>query len=405
MGKTVSSHKKALYAFSLFIFVTLLVHITLLILNRGSQLDLYFRQLDDFMADFLNPVRFSVRRNPYFDEKLDPMHHNQAALFYMFCWAVGRMAEVKDDVDVGWLGTMWENRLLLLLSFFYLMASVLVLIHSLLCLSLKFKASRMIIFPLMVSTVMLYAIERANHIIIAVACITYFIAFYDSPDRKKRLFACLCLALAAVFKIYPVLFGFLYFEKRQYREIVLSAVTAMVLFFLPFFFFRHGIHNFPRLLQNWSRFAATAPKGSFITIMKLMGVAAIFLSLFQKRLFDRLVCIVFPVLILSTNAGGYTTLYFFPLVVLLFNDTQDTAGNTKNTSGGQDLSISVFHRVFFSVYFALLLMPLQVAKLFLQNGSNSNLFLYGKTRAYVFIIVFCAVLATTVMEQWKSWRK
>ena len=129
-----------------------------------------------------------------------------------------------------------------------------------------------------------------------------------------------------------------------------------------------------------------------------MGVAALFLSLFQKRLFDRLVCIVFSVLILSTNAGGYTTLYFFPLVVLLFNSTQ-------NTSGGQDLAISVFHRVFFSVYFALLLMPLQVAKLFLQNGSNSNLFLYGKTRAYVFIIVFCAVLATTVMERWKSWRK
>ncbi len=35
MEKTVSSHKKALYAFSLFILVTLLVHIALLILDRG----------------------------------------------------------------------------------------------------------------------------------------------------------------------------------------------------------------------------------------------------------------------------------------------------------------------------------------------------------------------------------
>ena len=389
---------KPVYAFSLFIFVTLMVHVALLVLGNEDQMDIYFIRMDDFLADFLNHVRYSVRRDPYFDETLHPMHHNQAALFYILCWAAGRIAENKADVGVAWIGTMWGNRFLLLLTFYFLMASVLLLIHSLLLLTRKYGVSRLAIFPMMVSTMMLFAIERANNIIISCACVVYFITLYDSSDRKERLLGCLCLALAAVQKIYPVFFGFLYFEKKQYREIAISALMALVLFFAPFFFFRHGIQNFPRLVQNWTSFSTIAEKGPFVLVMKGIGLAFLLLSLVQRSLFSRLICIVFALLIITTNPGFYTTLYFFPLVALLL-------GDESNALGWSCTPIRVSCRLFLYCYFALLLMPLQVGGLFLGDGSNANEILYEQTKNFVFIIVFCFVLSGTVVDWIKGSKK
>jgi hypothetical protein len=64
------------------------------------------------------------------------------------------------------------------------------------------------------------------------------------------MFAAVSLALAVTLKVYPVLFGFLYFEKKQYREILISATCTIVLVLLPFLFLKRCFANILKLLEN-----------------------------------------------------------------------------------------------------------------------------------------------------------
>lgn len=367
---------KMMNIFIVIFIITLLFHIFLLIFQKGRQFDLYFLNMNDFFADFLNAVRFSAGRDPYFDETIHPMHHNQGGLWYIFCWCVKRMAGIEPGAS---LPDLWNNHAVMLITFYYLGVLYLLIGHSLICLCRKFNTSRLILIPLMMSYPMLHSIERANHVMFTAACIIYFISFYDSDNQRLKLFSCLCLALAASQKIYPVLFGFLFFEKKQYKEILVSALMTVVLFFVPFLFFKHGLQNFPRLLWNVKQFSSIEAHSSFMLFVRVVCLFSLILSLFQKSLFNRLICIIFPLLLLSTNAGFYTTLYLYPLVVLLFN---------KNNSKEDRCSIRPFETYFFFVYFICLLMPLQICKYLFNTEGNDNLIIYYQTLKYIFLGVF-----------------
>ena len=354
-------------------------------MHKGYQLDLYFNDLNDFFADFLNHVRYCVDRDPYFDETIHPMHHNQGGLFYIFCWSVKKIADVKQGAS---LNDLWNNHTLILLTFWYLLIQIFFMYHSLLCFCKKCNTSKIILIPLMMSNPMLFSIERANPVIFTAACTIYFITFYDDSDKKKRLIACICLAIAASQKIYPVIFGFLYFEKKQYKEIVISAFFAFVLFFLPFFFFKHGLYNFPRLIDNVRQFSKLENRSFPFLIIKFLCLLSIALSLFQKKLFNRFLCLIFPFLILSTNAGFYTTLYFYPLIVLLFNQ--------QNT---ERYSINTFDILFFFGYFAYLLMPLQISCYIFGTFKNKNSIIYYSSLRYIFVVIFFYKFVYTIEKQ------
>ena len=380
--------EKAVYYFTTFFLITMLAHILLLILGKGNQLDLYFLNMNDFFADFLNSVRYSSGRDPWFDETIHPMHHTQNGLWYMFCWIAKRIAGIKQGES---LNDLWNNHTIILISFYYLTVQFLLIGHSMICLCKKFKSSRLLLLPLMMSYPMLYSIERANHVMFTAACIAYFISFYDSENKKFRYFACFCFALAASQKIYPVVFGFLYFEKKQWKEILISGIMSFLLFFVPFFFFKHGIQNLPRLLYNAKEFSKNENRNTLISVVRILCVISLFFSVFQKRLFDRLVLIVFPLLLLSTRAGFYTTLYFYPLVILLFNQNEDSY-----------YSITLFNRYFFFVYFSCLLMPLQIMQFFFPHFRNENLIVYHWSLKFIFIVLFLFETISALKESFFS---
>ena len=149
------------------------------------------------------------------------------------------------------------------------------------------------------------------------------------------------------------------------------------MFFLPFFFFKHGLYNFPRLIDNVRQFSKLENRSFPFLIIKFLCLLSIALSLFQKKLFNRFLCLIFPFLILSTNAGFYTTLYFYPLIVLLFNQ--------QNT---ERYSINTFDILFFFGYFAYLLMPLQISCYIFGTFKNKNSIIYYSSLRYIFIVIF-----------------
>lgn len=378
-------YEKGVLFFSAFLFFTLAIHIFLLVLRCGNQLDLYWRG-EDLWADFLNPVRYAANRDPYFDETNEPKWHNQTGVFYILSWAVARIAKSVGVVTVASLSELYQHPILMVLTSFYLMFCVFAIGHSLWCLTKKTGVNQIIVPALVLSAPVLFTIERGNDILFSSACIIYFIAFYDSTNKKKRLFACLCLAMAASLKIYPVLFGMLYFEKKQFKEIFVSAAMTIFLFFSPFLFFKHGFDNFGRLLWIESYWASEAYNFALWDIVeKIICVFFLILSLFQKKLFYRLVCVTYPFLMLSAFQAYYLLLYYLPLAVLLFSESRH--------------SINLFFKIYFLFHFTFLFTPLQILKYIIpQQNRNINMDFYFITKKYFFVIIFIVMLVETLIR-------
>lgn len=358
------------YVFIISIIITFILHFMLLILGHERQLNVYFLRLNDFFADFLNPVRYSAQRDPFFDETIHPMHHNNSALSFIFPYFASKIAALEAPVKGVSLQALWQNKTLILITFFYLFFSSMLTIHSLCCLAKKFNVNKLIILPLFLSAPFLFTIERANHILITAAFVFYFLAFYDSEEKILVWFACICLGLAAALKIFPAAFGMLFFHKKQYKEIFLSALFAMLFFFLPFLFFKHGMNNFQRLIYNVSLFTSIESKTLIKTIMRISCIVFLLTSTLQSKLFYKYVAIIFSVIFISTNAGSYTSLYLFALTVFIFN--------TKNEA---DFFIPAIPKFILLIYFVLLYMPLQII-------NNQRGYMFGTVIRYVFFTIF-----------------
>lgn len=89
----------------------------------------------------------------------------------------------------------------------------------------------------LMSSPFIFNMERGNPIYLAVAGVLVFLAWYDAEARWKREVAAVTLAVAGVLKIVPAVFGLLYFERRQWRDMAVCASAAAVLFLVPFIWY------------------------------------------------------------------------------------------------------------------------------------------------------------------------
>lgn len=83
----------------------------------------------------------------------------------------------------------------------------------------------------------LFCIDRGNSEIYVALLVGVFLFFYNSPNRGGRWMAVVALALAISLKIVPVVFCFLYFKDRRWRELggvfwvaLLASLGALFMF-------------------------------------------------------------------------------------------------------------------------------------------------------------------------------
>ena len=81
---------------------------------------------------------------------------------------------------------------------------------------------------------MLYAIARGNVVTIALLLSGVFVFGHQSDRRLTRELSYLCLALAGAIKIYPLVFGALLLERRDWQGVAKTALYTAVLMLLPF---------------------------------------------------------------------------------------------------------------------------------------------------------------------------
>lgn len=196
-----------------------------LIMTRGeSSSNVLFQMSNDTYMDFFNSIADVQVENPYRDRGVI-----YPALSYVFytaakhCIPAETMARGEHEIAES------QNGKVLLL--FFTLVGTLILLCGLRYLGKNF------ILPvlLLVSAPFLYLAERGNMILITVACVAIFLAFYRDERWFLREIAYVCLAVAAATKIYPVLFGLLLLREKDWKGAVHCVLWGGFLFFVPFF--------------------------------------------------------------------------------------------------------------------------------------------------------------------------
>ncbi len=395
-----NNHLSPLQKFTAVFLVLLACHWVLLVLfPDGMQRTIFFREGQDFMADFFNVLRYIADRNPYFTE---PTHEKiYLPLAYMILFPFTRF----DNYSAMSLHDCWGSIPALISMVFFTLVSCFMFYFSLKALCEKYNVSKLILVPLLLSGFFIRAVERGNLIIISASCTMVFLAFYDDGNKFLRQLAVVMLALTAVLKVWPAMFGLLYIRKKMYREFFSAVLISILLGLLPFLFFEHGFENIPRILKNLA--ANSIAYGSvtrsieplfsmnhyiyhFLKVLginttvsyyiaagggmlvKILAVCALILSVFMKSEYMALTLSALGIIFLPANTGSYCGLYLFPAIITSFN----------GLGGGHKL-----HKLFYLLY----LSPLQLGIMYKGQQLGTWLFIGSISALFMLMNLYSAI--------------
>ena len=308
----------------------------------GAQRNIYFAGLNDFFADFFNVLRYISEKDPYFNTINGYGEKPYLPLTYLILYPFSQL----DNFGEMTLQQAWTSKIGIMSVFYFTAVSVFLLFLSLNQIRKRYDIPFYVFIGLLFSYVFVFSVERGNSIMLSAAFVSVYLFYYDSNDKNKRITAAVCLALAAVLKVYPVLLGFLYLEKRQYKDIFFSAVVALLLTFIPFAFFKGGFSNIPQLINNIKinstnyDFARLYPRFSFphlayyafnsVLLSNITYIFTIIISVFSicyslllKNKWMKITLLTLVLIYLPVNSALYCGLYLFPAIIFFFATLED----------------------------------------------------------------------------------
>ncbi len=297
---------------------------------------------DSFM-DFFNVVKYVSTRDPYhYTELFGLSEKAYPPLAYLILYPFSLLLDYKGITPVMAKGSQMG----LMSLFFFLGVSVLVyafLLYHYKTGSGLTKAAT--VFALFSSGIFLFAVERANTILLTVGFLAAFLFWYKSDSRRLREFSYIALACAAALKVYPAIFGILLLKDRRWFDSIRTAVYGAMAFFLPFFFFVGGRYNLGQLLINvglnteayrflapnyrfgWLAYylgTATGTKDyqSWINLGNLALILAVILSLALKSHWKTITLLSCAIIAAPVNSAYYCGLYIFIPIVFFLNENR-----------------------------------------------------------------------------------
>ncbi|MDR2407751.1 MAG: DUF2029 domain-containing protein [Bacteroidales bacterium] len=319
----------------------------------GVQRNIFFVGLNDLFADFFNVLRYISERDPYFNT----INGSGEKIYLPFAYLLLYPFSQLDNFNTMTLQQAWTSKMGIMSAFWFTAASFFFLFLSLNQIRKQYGIPFSALLVLCFSCVFIFSIERGNLIVLSAAFVSVYLSYYDSDDKNKRVTANICLALAAVLKIYPVLLGFLYLGQKQYKDIFRSAIITLLLTFVPFVFFRGGFSNVFQLINNIRdnsetyNFALLYPRFSFshlvycslillgltnkmvlslsnaaYYVMILVSIFSICCSLLIKNKWIKITLLILVLIYLPVNSGLYCGLYLFPVIILFFATPKERSG-------------------------------------------------------------------------------
>lgn len=212
------------------------------LVTRGySYYNLFQSNRSDYFMDFFNPLS-ELLNGPYAHGSIYPP---LPALFYKLMLRMVPF-DIASHSAFAIRSSQAGEMVFLFYTLLTLLAFFILLTHIKKGSSLeKYLFSFIILF----SGPVLFTLERANIIFIALLFLMVFVFFKDSKRPIVREVALISLAISAAIKLYPALFLLLLIKEKRFIETIRVIAYGIVLFFLPFFGLG-GLKELPVLYKN-----------------------------------------------------------------------------------------------------------------------------------------------------------
>ena len=215
---------------------------------------LFFESPDgttDTFMDFYNSV-YDAAMQPYDHQVIYPP---LCCVFFLLLSGIipGQYFEGAWVPRGGFTFYEIQNAKLMLVVFFAIPFAVVVYCIFRYTSTLKDSEKLLVLMAFLASTPVLYAVERGNIIIYAVAFALLFFVCYDDERAWVREIGYIALAISAGIKIYPAFFGLLLILDKRYFAAVRTVVYGIITTILPFFAF-DGLKSMHQMLTSISSF-------------------------------------------------------------------------------------------------------------------------------------------------------
>lgn len=308
---------------------------------ESNQGQVFFHRGEDYMADFINVLRYSAERNPYVNEMNGLWEKAYFPLTYLLFFVFGRILGVKTS-DNDFSSFMLAGTVLIVAFMMMLLA---IQIYDMTQKEKLYKFLMAVI--LMASGVGIFSYERGNVVLLAVSGIIFFLVTYESENKVLRELGYIALALAAALKGWPAFLGLLLIYNKQWKEAIRLVIYGIVASVGPFLLLKGGLGNIPLWWRNFQlnteayQFAQQPKLGYHYFIaydatlfyedqielrdiwkpaMNILAVFGMVTNVFQKKKWICVAMLVCIMLILPSNSGYYCLMYLFPVIILYLNE-------------------------------------------------------------------------------------
>ena len=157
--------------------------------------------------------------NPLYGANYPPI----AVLFFDMCYTLIPPCDFIETLE-------YPQKYLFTFFFFFTVMAIAFLFEDLFK---KNKNHRLFTICILLTSPILYAYQRMNIIIIVLILVMMFWRYLDAPQKWKKNAGLVLLALAANFKYYPAAYGLILLKKKRWKDSIVCAIMAIVMFFLP----------------------------------------------------------------------------------------------------------------------------------------------------------------------------
>ena len=357
--KTFSKNISYKKIFGIVVIVSFIMWLIAIIFDPESiQRDLFFKRMEDFWADATNTTGYAHNPNPYLDDSTELRHVQYPPLAYVL---FRFLAYAAGNVPASYLDYFHNP----LWTFLFAVTIIISLIITFTLIIKKFGGSVttdnvLVGIAICVSYPMLYALERANIILLVMIAVMIFVFYYDSESKVKKEIALLSLAFAAGLKITPAIFGLLLIYNKDWKAAIRAVIYGILFFVLPFFYFDGGmevvngfINNFGLNLQlkpglsslsinGIANFYYTTTIGVLtntyteanptidviVTYLKYILTAFILISnFFIKENWKKILNISIVLVVMPNISARYCLLYLVPFMVIFLKERNESKKN------------------------------------------------------------------------------
>lgn len=334
-----------------------------LLASRGALLHrFFFYDVTDTGMDFFHSIEYMRGRMPY--GQFDTLYPPLANLFFyvLYLLVPKTQSATWTESFISSLNMKGTERDLRLQQATMMLFVVFVIVVVLGIVSMTERLTRscggrkkLLAFCAVFSYGVLYGLERGNILLLCWPLMAFFILYRNSEKPLLRELACLALAIAAGFKLYPAFLGVLLLRDKNYLAAVRTVLYGVVCLCFPLFFFNEGLFGLtlwfrvlfdfsgsrgePWIGNGFSNILAEAGHavdkllgtqlgyGSYALLGIVLAAVLLVCSFFMDKEWKRITAIILAMLMFQSQYDYVWCLFLIPLFLFMEQERELRSDN------------------------------------------------------------------------------